>query len=199
MKTQDLIKVVAAVVICAVVLAGCSTGSGASSAQSTSSSSTATTSAQTSSASSENSSSVSSDASSSASSTSSESAVSDDDFDRIVVGAWKIYSMETTKGDVKKVGPELMSVLRDYGLHENLTFFHDGTFQIDRGRGDVSTLNWKQVGYNELELEGMLDDPIVQGDEGEGKIVNAKIASGKMTLQYDDSENGTVKLVYVKQ
>lgn len=211
MRIRNLMMAVAAVATCAVVMVGCASGSGSTSAQSAAagsagsasasaaSSAASAGSAASSAASGASASAASSGMSASTAAASGDSATADEDFDRIVVGTWKIYSMEASKGNVKKVGPDVMAVLRDFGLHDYLTFFHDGTFQIDRGRGDVSTLDWRQVGYNELELEGMLDDPVVQGDEGEGKVVNAKIASGKMTLEYEDSKNGTVKLVYVKQ
>lgn len=209
MRIRNLMMAVAAVATCAVVMVGCASGSGTTSAQSAAAGSAGSAAASSaasggsasgaSGASGASASAASSGMSASTAAASGDSAAADDDFDRIVVGTWKIYSMEASKGNVKKVGPDVMAVLRDFGLHDYLTFFHDGTFQIDRGRGDVSTLDWRQVGYNELELDGMLDDPVVQGDEGEGKVVNAKIASGKMTLEYEDSKNGTVKLVYVKQ
>ena len=107
--------------------------------------------------------------------------------------------MEQSKGAVKKVDSELVAYLRELGLHETLTFFSDGAYQVNLGGGKVSNGTWTQTGYNELELEGFIEAEGIKTAVYDEDIVPATISSGRMTVTYEDRDNGTVKLVYSKQ
>lgn len=193
----------AVAVLAAALLVGCSSGvsssapsnASVSSGSSTSASSTEATASSGSGASGIFSSDSASTGSSASASSASASATSDD-FDRMVVGTWRIYSLEYGGYSKTKIGNDEMTLLRELGLFESVTLFADGNYQINHGRTDIYNDTWEESGYNEIVLHKALDK---DQDTGEYKDATATISSGRMIIEYDSPKYKHVKLVYSKQ
>lgn len=173
MKKRIMGACIVLLALCCCVAIGCSSTSTSSSAAASSS---AASSASASAASSEAASSDSSSGASFSGQSELVSSASSDDFDRAVVGTWRIYSanIDGAREDTK-INRNETALLRRYGLKVNLVLFSDHTAQLKVGN-DLDKGTWKETGNNEMELS--LDDY----DE----IYTLKLASNRLTLNDSD-------------